>query len=173
MVAPMDDVRVVELSSWMAAPCAGAVFADMGADVIKVEPLTGDIVRGMSRKPKLAEGQVDVDHSFQMDNRGKRSIAVAIDREEGAEIVRRLVDGADVLLCNLLPHRQARYGLDPATLMARRPEPRPRHAQRVRADRPGGHPSRLRRHDVLRAGRDHRLDDRTRRHRAPAPSGPG
>jgi crotonobetainyl-CoA:carnitine CoA-transferase CaiB-like acyl-CoA transferase len=121
MVAPMDGVRVVELSSWMAAPCAGAVFADMGADVIKVEPLTGDIVRGMSRKPKLAEGQVDVDHSFQMDNRGKRSIAVAIDRDEGAELVRRLVDDADVLLCNLLPHRQARYGLDPATLLARRP----------------------------------------------------
>ena len=105
----------------------------------------------MSRKPKLAEGQVDVDHSFQMDNRGKRSIAVAIDREEGAEIVRRLVDGADVLLCNLLPHRQARYGLDPATLLARRPALV--HATLSgygltgpEATRPG-----LRRHDVLRA----------------------
>ena len=45
----MDDVRVVELSSWMAAPSAGAVFADMGADVVKVEPLTGDVVRGRCR----------------------------------------------------------------------------------------------------------------------------
>ena len=102
----------------MAAPSAGAVLADMGADVVKVEPLTGDVVRGMSRK---AKGAPDIDHSFHMDNRGKRSIAVALDRPDGAEIVRRLIDRADVFLCNLLPHRQERYGLDPATLHAPQP----------------------------------------------------
>ena len=64
----------------MAAPSAGAMLADMGADVIKVEPLTGDVVRGMSRK---AKGAPDIDHSFHMDNRGKRSIAVALDRPDG------------------------------------------------------------------------------------------
>ena len=62
------------------------MLADMGADVIKVEPLTGDVVRNMSRK---AKGAPDIDHSFHMDNRGKRSIAVALDRPDGAEIVRR------------------------------------------------------------------------------------
>jgi crotonobetainyl-CoA:carnitine CoA-transferase CaiB-like acyl-CoA transferase len=117
-VGPLDGVRVVEISSWMAAPSAGAVLADMGADVVKVEPLTGDAVRTMSRK---AKGAPDIDHSFHMDNRGKRSIAVAIDRPDGAEIVRSLIDRADVFLCNLLPHRQERYGLDPATVHGRNP----------------------------------------------------
>jgi crotonobetainyl-CoA:carnitine CoA-transferase CaiB-like acyl-CoA transferase len=114
--APLDGVGVIEISSWMAAPSAGAMLADMGADVVKVEPLSGDVVRGMTRK---AKGAPDIDHSFHMDNRGKRSIAIALDRPDGAEIVRRLVDRADVFLCNLLPFRQERYGLDSATLHAR------------------------------------------------------
>jgi crotonobetainyl-CoA:carnitine CoA-transferase CaiB-like acyl-CoA transferase len=121
MVSPLSDVRVVELTNWMAAPSAGAILADMGADVIKVEPLQGDAVRGMSRQPKVAEGTPVIDYSFHVDNRGKRSVAVAIDRPDGADVVRRLVAGADVFLCNLLPHRQQRYGLDPATLLAIRP----------------------------------------------------
>lgn len=121
MVAPLTDVRVIELTNWMAAPSAGAVLADMGADVVKVEPLTGDAVRGMSRQPKLPEGAPAIDYSFQMDNRGKRSVAIAIDRPEGAAVVRNLVAGADIFLCNLLPHRQQRYGLDPETLLATRP----------------------------------------------------
>ncbi len=54
VTAPLSEVRVVELSSWMASSSAGAVLADLGADVVKVEPLTGDPVRGMSRLPKRA-----------------------------------------------------------------------------------------------------------------------
>ena len=122
MVSPLSGMRVVEVTNWMAAPSAGAVLADMGAEVVKVEPLTGDVVRGLTRRPKLADGAVDIDYSFQVDNRGKRSIAVALDRPEGAELVRRLVDGADIFLCNLLPHRQVRFGLDAETLLARRPQ---------------------------------------------------
>jgi crotonobetainyl-CoA:carnitine CoA-transferase CaiB-like acyl-CoA transferase len=121
MAGPLADVKVIELTNWMAAPSAGAVLADMGADVVKVEPLTGDAVRGMSRQPKLAADAPPIDYSFSVDNRGKRSVAVAIDRTEGADVVRSLVAGADVFLCNLLPHRQARYGLDPATLLGVRP----------------------------------------------------
>jgi crotonobetainyl-CoA:carnitine CoA-transferase CaiB-like acyl-CoA transferase len=117
-MGPLDEVHVVEISSWMAAPSAGALLADMGADVIKIEPLTGDVVRGLSRP---AKGAPDIDHSFHVDNRGKRSVAVALDRAEGAELVRRLTDRADVFLCNLLIHRQDRYGLDPATLQGRNP----------------------------------------------------
>jgi crotonobetainyl-CoA:carnitine CoA-transferase CaiB-like acyl-CoA transferase len=121
MVAPMSDVRVVELTNWMAAPSTGAILADMGADVIKVEPLGGDVVRGMVRQPKVPEGAPRIDYSFTVDNRGKRSVAVAIDRPEGADVVRRLVRDADVFLCNLLPHRQQRYGLDPDALFGVRP----------------------------------------------------
>ncbi|MEO5725117.1 MAG: CoA transferase [Ilumatobacteraceae bacterium] len=116
-LGPLDGIRVVELTSWMAAPSAGAVMADMGADVVKVEPITGDVVRNMIRPPKMADGEPQLDASFLVDNRGKRSIAVAIDKPEGSAVVRRLVGGADIFLCNLLPHRQQRYGLDADTLL--------------------------------------------------------
>ena len=53
MAAPLDDITVLEIDNWMAAPSAGAVFADLGANVIKVEPLAGDPMRGMSRPAKI------------------------------------------------------------------------------------------------------------------------
>jgi crotonobetainyl-CoA:carnitine CoA-transferase CaiB-like acyl-CoA transferase len=117
MVAPLTDVRVVEVTSWMAAPSAGAVLADLGAEVVKVEPPRGDPVRGLIRPPKVPEGMPKIDYSFQVDNRGKRSVAIAIDQPEGAGLVRRLVANAHIFLCNLLPNRQHRYGLDPDTLL--------------------------------------------------------
>ena len=53
MVSPLADVRVVEVANWMAAPSASAILADLGADVIKVEPLTGEPMRGLSRPAKV------------------------------------------------------------------------------------------------------------------------
>lgn len=120
-VGPLDGIRVVEMTSWMAAPGAGAAMADMGADVIKVEPLTGDVARGINRRARVHPDSPDIDGSFTMDNRGKRSIAIAIDRPEGAELVRKLAAQADVLLCNLLPSRQAKYGLDAESLFKVKP----------------------------------------------------
>ena len=90
MSAPLAGIRVVEVAGWMAAPGATAMMADMGAEVIKVEPLTGDPMRGATRRPDPAAG-ARVDPGFQTDNRGKRGIAVAIDTERGAEVVRRPV----------------------------------------------------------------------------------
>lgn len=116
MTRPLDGVRVVEVAGWMAAPGAAAVLCDLGADVVKVEPLRGDPVRGVIRQPEV---EPPFDAPFQMDNRGKRGIAVALDRPEGQELVRRLCDGADVFLNNLLDRRQEKFGLDPATLLAR------------------------------------------------------
>jgi crotonobetainyl-CoA:carnitine CoA-transferase CaiB-like acyl-CoA transferase len=121
MVAPLAGVRVVEATNWMAAPSAGAMLADMGADVIKVEPPSGDAVRGLIRPPKVEGAAADIDYSFTVDNRGKRSIALAFNEPEGADVMRRLVSGADIFLCNLLPDRQARFGLDPETLLAETP----------------------------------------------------
>jgi crotonobetainyl-CoA:carnitine CoA-transferase CaiB-like acyl-CoA transferase len=120
-VGPLDGIRVVELTNWMAGPSAAAALADMGADVIKVEPPTGDTARKMSRPVRLHPDGAEIDAGFTMDNRGKRSVAVAIDKPEGAAVVHRLVAGAHVLLCNLLPQRQAKFGLDPATLFKIRP----------------------------------------------------
>ncbi len=121
MTAPLDNVRVLELTNWMAGPSAGAILADLGAHVVKVEPLTGDAARGVQRRPKKGPGFIDVEPGFQADNRGKKSVAIAIDRPEGAALVQRLATDVDVFLSNLLPDRQKRFGMDPASLFARKP----------------------------------------------------
>lgn len=121
MTAPLDDITVVEIDNWMASPSAGAIFADLGARVIKIEPLTGDPMRGNGRPAKVEGAAADYDFQFDVDNRGKDSIQVDLTTEPGRDIVHRLVRTADVFMCNLLLGRQAKYGLDPATLMAIRP----------------------------------------------------
>jgi crotonobetainyl-CoA:carnitine CoA-transferase CaiB-like acyl-CoA transferase len=105
----------------MAAPSAGAILADLGAEVVKIEPPGGDPVRGLIRPPRVPEGMPKIDYSFHIDNRGKKSVVIAIDQPEGADLVRRLVTDADVFLSNLLPHRQERYGLDAASLLTVNP----------------------------------------------------
>src|SRR5687768_7791043 len=123
MAGPLDDVKVLEIANWVAAPCAGALMADMGADVIKVEPLAGDSMRGKLRQPSLPEDAParNVDIPFQLDNRGKRSIAVDLNDERGAALVRSLSAKVDVVITNLLPGRLARYGLAPDQLLAENP----------------------------------------------------
>jgi crotonobetainyl-CoA:carnitine CoA-transferase CaiB-like acyl-CoA transferase len=105
----------------MAAPSTAAILADLGARVIKVEPLTGDPMRGIGRPAKIDGDLKGYDFGFDVDNRGKQSIAIALDQPEGARLVQRLVANAQVFLCNLLPHRQERFGLDPDSLMAINP----------------------------------------------------
>jgi crotonobetainyl-CoA:carnitine CoA-transferase CaiB-like acyl-CoA transferase len=118
--APLAGVKVVEMATWMAAPSAAVILSDLGAEVVKIEPPGGDRMRGMVRPARL-EGRETVDEGFQADNRGKRSMIVAVDRPEGALVVQRLAAASDVFLCNMLPHRQERYGLDPATLFELQP----------------------------------------------------
>lgn len=115
---PLADVTVLEVANWVAAPTAGALMADMGADVVKVEPLSGDGMRMKLRQPKWPEGAPKTDIPFQLDNRGKRSIAVDLTDERGAALVRELAGQADVFLTNLLPNRLARFGLGPDQLRA-------------------------------------------------------
>ena len=120
MAAPLDDIVVIEIDNWMASPSAGAILADLGARVIKIEPLSGDPMRGMSRpikNPDVPENIRSLDFQFDVDNRGKESIAVALDQAEGAELVRKLVAQADIFMCNLLVNRQAKFGLDPDSLL--------------------------------------------------------
>ena len=116
MPAPLDGIRVIEIDSWMAAPSAGALLADLGADVIKIEPRSGDPMRNMSRPAKVDGPLADYDLQFDVDNRGKRSIAIAIDTPEGQALVHRLVQDAQVFMCNLLIHRQEKFSLHPAAL---------------------------------------------------------
>lgn len=122
MAAPLSGIRVVELASFVAAPAAGALLADLGAEVIKVEVPWGEIYR--HSQPRFAGYDSDfaLAPHFHMDNRGKRSAALDLALPEAIAALQRLVERADVLLTNMLPARLARLGLDPDELRARRPE---------------------------------------------------
>jgi crotonobetainyl-CoA:carnitine CoA-transferase CaiB-like acyl-CoA transferase len=125
MESPLEDITVIEVDNFVAAPSAAAILADLGARVIKIEPLTGDPWRGLSRPTKnddLPEALKQMDLQFDVDNRGKESIAVALDQPEGADLVRKLIAKADIFMCNLLIHRQEKFGLDPETLFELRPD---------------------------------------------------
>ena len=122
MAAPLDDVVVLEIDNWMAAPSAAAIPADMGATVIKIEPLTGDPMRDMGRplkNPELDDDLKNYDFQFDVDNRGKQSIAIALDQPEGADLVRKLVAKADIFMCNLLSERQQTIRKQETTIEAK------------------------------------------------------
>ncbi len=121
MAAPLEGVKVIEIDSWMAAPSAAALLADLGAEVIKIEPPGGDPMRGNSRPAKVDTAFKDYDLQFDVDNRGKQSILVALDTPEGIEVVHHLVKGAQIFMCNLLIQRQIRFRLDPQSLFATNP----------------------------------------------------
>jgi crotonobetainyl-CoA:carnitine CoA-transferase CaiB-like acyl-CoA transferase len=126
MAGPLDGLLVIEVANWIAGPCCGALLADAGATVIKVEPPEGDSMRYVQRQPASVDGKPQhngecIDHSFTLDNRGKKSIAVDLTTPEGQQVVRALAAKADVFLTNLLPGRLARFGLDYATVDASNP----------------------------------------------------
>jgi crotonobetainyl-CoA:carnitine CoA-transferase CaiB-like acyl-CoA transferase len=121
MAGALDDITVLEVANWVAAPSCCALMADMGANVIKVEPLGGDSMRGKLRQPAFPEGAPRTDIPFQLDNRGKRSLAVDLNDERGAALVQDLAGKVDVLVTNLLPRRLTRFGLAPAELHAINP----------------------------------------------------
>ena len=112
-VAPLSGVRVVEVANMIAAPAAAALMADLGADVIKVEPRSGDILRGL-----VLGDQPGPDPWFELDNCGKRGIAVDLDTAAGVEVVHELAASADVFLTNLTAARQRRFRLDPESIQA-------------------------------------------------------
>ncbi len=113
---PLRGIRVLELGNYIAAPTAGRLLADFGADVIKVErPRTGDELR----RWRLYGG--DTSMLFRTLNRGKRSIVLDLRSDEGREIVLELIRRSDVLLENFRPGTLAGWGLDEQTLDALNP----------------------------------------------------
>ena len=116
---PLSHVRVLDLSRILAAPWAGQILADLGAEVIKVErPGAGDDTRAWG-PPFLhdADGRPTREAGYYLAvNRGKRSITVSLEKPEGQEIVRRLAARADIVLENYKCGTLARYGLDEASL---------------------------------------------------------
>ena len=121
MTAPLAGIRVVEIATFVAAPSAGALLADLGAEVIKVEVPNGELYR--HARPRMNGFKTDFDGSppFEMENRGKRSLALDLARPAAAAALKRVIDDADVVLTNLLPARCLKFGLDGASLRAQRP----------------------------------------------------
>ncbi len=98
-------------------------MADMGARVIKVEPLRGDPMRDSGRAPKIEDEALKAfDFQFDVDNRGKESVCIDLTKPEGIEVIHKLCETADVFLCNLLTQRQTKYQLDPTTLFGINPK---------------------------------------------------
>ncbi len=123
MPGPLAGLRVLELARILAGPWAGQILADLGADVIKVERTgTGDDTRGWGPPfvPAAAGGHLGAAY-FHGTNRGKRSIELDFDSEDGRRIVRKLAARSDVLLENFKVGNLAKFGLDYASLAPENP----------------------------------------------------
>ena len=107
---PFEGVRVLELAQWVFVPVAGALLADWGADVVRIEhPTTGDPYRGLVSQGILSAHN-GVNTSYHLANRGKRGIALDVASAAGREVVYRLVEDADVFLTNFRPATLERLG---------------------------------------------------------------
>ncbi|WP_318152215.1 CaiB/BaiF CoA transferase family protein [Nocardioides hwasunensis] len=115
----LEGIRVLDVSIAMAGPFAAQKLADLGADVVKVEPVTGEWQRHVSAGG--ARGH-QVNASFLSLNRNKRSISLNLKHPRGREVLARLVAGADVFLQNYRPGVADRLGVDYETLRAIRPD---------------------------------------------------
>lgn len=111
MSAPLEGVRVLEVANWLAVPAAAALMADMGAEVVKVEPPAGDPWRNFQLGSAGMASDFPGNPMFEVDNRGKRSIGIDLSLSEGQQAVRRLAENVDVFVTNLVPARRERYGL--------------------------------------------------------------
>jgi crotonobetainyl-CoA:carnitine CoA-transferase CaiB-like acyl-CoA transferase len=117
-VGVLAGIRVVELTMWVAGPSAGGLLADWGADVIKVEPPSGDPQRNIFGA--LGYGDLPVP-GFALDNRGKRSVALDLASEDGAAMMEQLLASADVFLTNMRPKSLEGIGLSPEQVHQRHP----------------------------------------------------
>jgi crotonobetainyl-CoA:carnitine CoA-transferase CaiB-like acyl-CoA transferase len=118
MPGPLNGVRVLDLTGVVSGPFATMFLADQGADVLKIEPISGDITR-RSRASIDKKGEFSA--LFISSNRGKRSLAIDIKSGAGREVLAKLVANADVLVQNFRPGTMERLGLGVDELRARHP----------------------------------------------------
>ena len=107
MPGPLAGIRVLDLTSVVSGPLATMFLADQGADVIKIEPLGGDITR---RSRQSISGSGEFSALFVSSNRGKRSLALDLKRPEAAKIMHKLITSSDVLVQNFRPGTMERLG---------------------------------------------------------------
>ncbi|WP_094287171.1 MULTISPECIES: CoA transferase [Mycobacterium] len=109
----LSGVRVLEVAAWTFVPSAGAVLAEWGAEVIKVEPRDGgDPQRGLVTMGIVDEGGGAVNYMIEIPNRGKKSIGVDLSTPGGREVVHALAKTCDVFLTSYLPDRRRKFGID-------------------------------------------------------------
>jgi len=119
MGKPLEGIKVVEVAMWAFVPACGGMLSDLGADVIKVEPPTGDPLRGLQIGGMGDTSRVDL--SWESYNRGKRSITLDLKQQEGRDVLMKLCEDADVFLTNLLPPARMSMGIDADSIRARFP----------------------------------------------------
>ena len=115
----MSGVTVIEAANYVAGPSAGALMADLGANVIKIEPPGGEVMRGVV--PTGGPGNMPFNFLFELENRGKKSVTIALDAPGGPELLLRLLKTADVFLTNFMAPRLEKFGLTPETALAANP----------------------------------------------------
>jgi len=118
----LQGVKVIEHATYYAAPGAGGILSDWGAEVIKIEPPGGDPVRSNFPTKGTGKEHLTDNPAFDGDNRGKKSIVVDARTEEGREVIRKLADTADVFLTNVRPGGIERSGLGYDILSKRNPK---------------------------------------------------
>jgi crotonobetainyl-CoA:carnitine CoA-transferase CaiB-like acyl-CoA transferase len=118
MPGPLSGVRVLDLTGVVSGPFATMFLADQGADVIKIEPIGGDITR-RSRATIDKSGQFSA--LFISSNRGKRSLSIDVKSDAGREVLAKLVAQSDVLVQNFRPGTMERLGLGADELRKRHP----------------------------------------------------
>jgi crotonobetainyl-CoA:carnitine CoA-transferase CaiB-like acyl-CoA transferase len=114
----LDGVKVVEVSMWAYVPSAGAVLAEWGADVVKIEGPEGDPIRSLVVGGVQADGPT---YTWEVWNRNKRGIALDLNKPEAQQIVHDLVAQADVFLTSILPGTRQKLGIDLETIRAANP----------------------------------------------------
>lgn len=114
---PLDGIRVLDLSQVVSGPICGRMLSDLGADVVKLEPPGGDIIRFL--QPKVGDDPVSV--YFTWVNAGKRSVSLDLKTERGASLARELALSSDVVLENFRPGALEQYGIDHVSLLAAKP----------------------------------------------------
>lgn len=115
-----DGIRVVELAQWVFVPVAGALLADWGADVVRVDRLEGDPYRGLATQG-IGSDSGGVNLSLALANRGKRSVALDLRSDDGQRVLHQLLANADVFLTSFRPDALGRLGLDADALRERYP----------------------------------------------------
>ncbi len=115
----LEGIKVVEYATYMAAPGAGGILRDWGADVTKIEPPGGDPIRLFFR---TIGTDIQDNPVFDFDNRGKKSIVIDTSKPDGQALIRELVKDADVFLTNVRPGGLTRSGLDYDSLKSLNPK---------------------------------------------------